>query len=98
MSGNWSGRYDHAFRIMEDFVAPSRRVAAEIRGAWAHSHIQRARMQSKTSRRWRRCATSGALRLQPTSRLAWKTIPAVMLAAAACAGCDDKDRTCLGRR
>jgi glycosyltransferase involved in cell wall biosynthesis len=86
MSANWSGRYEHAFRIMRDFVArhPGAVGSTDVRHAWAHSYAQRARLRSAVSAEYAPALrdVARALRLQPTSRLAWKTLPAVMLAAA----------------
>ena len=86
MSTNWKGRYDNAFRIMEAFVArhPGAVSDGEVREAWAHSYAQRARSRSAVSAEYAPALrdVARALRLQPTSRLAWKTLPAVVLAAA----------------
>ncbi len=86
MSTNWKGRYDHAFRIMQAFVAehPGAVSDGEVREAWAHSYTQRARARSAVSAEYAPALADvgRALRLQPTSLLAWKTLPAVVLAAA----------------
>ncbi len=86
MSANWRGRYDHAFRIMRDFLAqhPAAVGSTDVREAWAHSYAQRARLRSAISREYAPALHDvvRALRSQPTSRVAWKTLPAVLLAAA----------------
>jgi len=86
MSTNWVGRYDHAFRIMEAFLArhPGALAAEDVRGAWAHSYTQRARQRGAISQEYGPALAdvARALRLQPTSLFAWKTLPAVVLAAA----------------
>lgn len=86
MSNNWTGRYEHAFRIMRDFVSahPEAVSPADVRRAWAHSYAQRARLRCAASAEYAPAIrdTLRALGLQPTSRLAWKTLPAVALAAA----------------
>jgi glycosyltransferase involved in cell wall biosynthesis len=86
MSTNWRGRYDHAFRIMRDFLAqhPAAVGSTDVREAWAHSYAQRARLRSAISREYAPALHDvvRALRFQPTSRVAWKTLPAVLLAAA----------------
>lgn len=86
MSSNWRGRYEHAFRIMRDFIDrhPSAIGPRTAREAWSHSYMQRARLRSAISGEHSRALgdVARALRLQPSSRLAWKTLPAVVLAAA----------------
>jgi len=86
MSSNWRGRYDHAFRIMREFVErhPGAVAPDAERGAWAHSYTQRARMRTAISGEYRAALgdVGRALRLTPTSLPVWKTLPAVMLAAA----------------
>jgi glycosyltransferase involved in cell wall biosynthesis len=86
MSSNWRGRYEHAFRIMRDFLDrhPSAIGPRAAREAWSHSYMQRARLRSAISGEHSRALgdVARALRLQPSSRLAWKTLPAVALAAA----------------
>ena len=85
MSSDWRGRYDHAFRIMEDFMARNPGVVGEAaaRDAWAHSYTQRARLRSAISGEHSAALhdVARALGLQPTSRVAWKTLPAIVLAA-----------------
>jgi len=86
MSTNWIGRYEYAFRIMDAFVArhPGAVPRDDVRRAWSHSYAQRARMRSATSQEYGAAFAdvARALRLAPASRFAWKTLPAVMLAAA----------------
>ena len=86
MSSDWRGRYEHAFRIMRAFVDrhPMAVGPNAVREAWSHSYMQRARLRSAVSGEHSRALgdVARALRFQPTSRLAWKTLPAVVLAAA----------------
>ncbi len=86
MSSNWRGRYEHAFRIMQDFVErhPMAVCPDTVRAAWSHSYMQRARLRSAISGEHSEALSDVArsIRLQPTSRLAWRTLPAVLLAAA----------------
>jgi glycosyltransferase involved in cell wall biosynthesis len=85
MSTNWRGRYEHAFRIMREFVDrhPDAVSPATVRQALAHSYAQRARLRSAAAADYGHALrdVGRALRLQPTSRFAWKTLPAVVLAA-----------------
>lgn len=86
MSKNWRGRYEHAFRIMEEFLAlhPEAITAATEREAWAHSYTQRARFRSLRSREYGPALRdlARALWMRPTSRIAWRTLSLVVLTAA----------------
>jgi len=86
MSKNWTGRYEHAFRIMNEFLAryPDALPPHAVAEAWAHSYTQRARLRAATSQDYRAALADvgRALRLQPTSLFAWKSVPALVLAAA----------------
>lgn len=86
MSSNWRGRYEHAFRIMREFIGrhPMTVGPDVVREAWSHSYMQRARLRSAISGEHSQALgdVARALRCHPTSRLAWKTLPAVVLAAA----------------
>ena len=79
------GYQTQSFISPQEFLAhhPDAIGAETVRDAWAHSYIQRAR---------RRCVISGeyagafrdvtrALRIRPTSRVAWKTLSAIALDA-----------------
>lgn len=48
MSNNWRGRYEHAFRIMENFIAkyPGAVSSEVIRRAYAHCYTERARIRT----------------------------------------------------
>jgi hypothetical protein len=85
MSSDWRGRYDHAFRIMHEFLArnPGAIAPGAVRDAWSHCYAQRARLRTALSGEHSQALqdVARALGLQPTSRFAWKTLPAVMLAA-----------------
>ncbi len=85
MSKNWQRLYDHAFGIMREFVArhPGAVAPATVRDAWSHSYMQRARLRSFLSGEYADGVrdVARALRIRPTSRLAWKTLPAIALAA-----------------
>jgi len=85
MSNNWRGRYDHAFRIMEDFLrehgaAVSRAVVKE---AYADSFTQRGRLRATFSGEY--LAGLGdmlhALRWKPDFMPAWKSILRIALLA-----------------
>lgn len=49
ISRNWQGRYEHAFRIMERFVAehPGAVSAATVNEAYAHCYVQRGRLRAE---------------------------------------------------
>jgi glycosyltransferase involved in cell wall biosynthesis len=85
MSKNWRVVYDYAFGIMEDFLArhPGVVAPATVREAWSHTYMQRARLRSFLSADYAGGVrdVARALRIRPTSRLAWKTLPAIALAA-----------------
>ncbi len=85
MSQDWRRLYDHAFRIMTEFQArhPDAVAPAAVRDAWAHSYTQRARHRSFTSGEYAGALrdVTRALRIRPTSRIAWKTLSAIALAA-----------------
>lgn len=51
MSTNWRGRYDHAFRIMDEFVRKYPDVIGSdiVHEAWAHSFVERGRVRSYAS-------------------------------------------------
>lgn len=86
MSRNWRGRYEHAFRIMREFLAHHPGVIDERTEteAWAHSYTQRARLRTFISHEYVRALgdVCRALRVKPTYRFAWRTVPVIALAAA----------------
>ena len=86
MSKNWRGRYEHAFRIMREFLDQHPGVidADTENEAWAHSYTQRARLRSFNSSEYGPALADvlRALRIRPTYRFAWRTVPAIALAAA----------------
>lgn len=85
MSQDWRRLYDHAFRIMQEFQArhPDAVAPATVRDAWAHSYTERARRRSLLSGEYAGALrdVTRALRMRPMSRLAWKTLSAIALAA-----------------
>ena len=86
MSKNWSGRYEHAFRIMREFLArhPGVIDVATEAEAWAHSYTQRARLRTFISGEYGPAIFDvvRALRIKPSYRYAWRTFPVIALAAA----------------
>lgn len=86
MSKNWRGRYEHAFRIMREFLAryPGVIDVATEAEAWAHSYTQRARLRTFMSGEYGPAIFDvvRALRVMPSYRYAWRTFPVIALAAA----------------
>lgn len=86
MSTNWRGRYEHAFRIMADFLSEHpEMVRAEVaREAWANSFVERARVRSLRSGEHASAIldVARALRLMPGYLLAWKSLVRIFLNAA----------------
>ena len=86
MSNNWRGRYEYAFRIMEDFLAAHGDLVskATIREAYAHSYWTRGRVRSVLEQEYAlgmRDALT-ALKFRPTYLLAWKLIGRIGIMAA----------------
>jgi glycosyltransferase involved in cell wall biosynthesis len=85
MSTNWRGRYEHAFRIMTDFLSehPEMVHAEVIREAWANSFVQRARVRSLRSGEHVSAVLdiARALRLMPGYPLAWWSLARIFLNA-----------------
>lgn len=86
MSRNWQGRYEYAFRIMNDFLArhPGVVAPAIVTEAFAHSYTQRARLRTLLSGEyWPALGDLGrALRLKPAYGITWRTLSFVVLTAA----------------
>jgi hypothetical protein len=86
MSKDWRRLYDHAFRIMREFQTrhPGALPRATVRDAWSHSYMQRARLRTFTSGEYLQGIgdVARALQIRPSSHAAWKTLPAIALAAA----------------
>jgi hypothetical protein len=85
MSNNWRGRYEYAFRIMNDFLAahPGLIEPEVVREAWADSYTNRAQLRSETSGEHLRAFADlvRAFGLTPFYGHAWRTL-AVVLATA----------------
>jgi glycosyltransferase involved in cell wall biosynthesis len=85
MSQDWRRLYDHAFCIMQEFLAhhPDAIEAEAVRDAWAHSYTQRARRRSVISGEYAGALrdVTRALRIRPMSRVAWKTLSKIALDA-----------------
>ena len=83
MSRDWVGRYDHAFRIMNEFLEqhPSLVRPAVVREAWADSYVQRARMRVRQPGQfWPAVADLGrAVRCKPGFFPAWRSFGRVLL-------------------
>jgi hypothetical protein len=86
MSNNWRGRYDAAFEIMRRFLEQHGGLlrAAVVHEAWADTFVRRARSRANYSRQFLPALVDlvSALRWEPASLLAWKSIAYVVLAAA----------------
>jgi hypothetical protein len=86
MSTNWRGRYEHCFRIMEDFQSrhPGVISADVAREAWAHSFVQRARARCFIAGEHRAAIVdvARALRYKPAYVQAWKSLARICLTAA----------------
>ena len=54
MSNDWRGRYEHAIRIMEDFLAAHSGAVSSrtVRRAWAHTYANRARARVERDFEW----------------------------------------------
>ena len=85
MSRNWRGQYDHAFRIMREFLAHHPGVVAPqtVREAWAHCYAQRARLRLFISGEYGHALQdiARAIWIKPTYTVAWRMLPVVVLAA-----------------
>ena len=85
MSTNWVGRYDHAFRIMNQFVRefPDALGKREVRNAYSTTYVGRARARSFYGKQHRLAFADclKALTLQPTNGRAYKTLLRVLLTA-----------------
>jgi hypothetical protein len=85
MSTNWKGRYDHAFRIMEDFLArhPGSVRRSVVREAWADSLVRRARARAQLSSEYGAAVVDigRALLWKPMYPLAWRSLAYVGLNA-----------------
>jgi glycosyltransferase involved in cell wall biosynthesis len=86
MSTNWRGRYEHCFRIMEDFMDehPGAVPPDVVREAWAHSFVQRARLRSLLAGEHSNAImdVATALRHKPAYVPAWKLLGRICLTAA----------------
>ena len=86
MSTNWRGRYEHCFRIMEDFISkhPEAIPAHVVHEAWAHSFMQRARLRSLLAGEHSNAImdVARALKYKPNYMPAWKSLGRICLAAA----------------
>lgn len=83
MSRNWRGRYEYAFRIMNDFIAahPGLLDATVVREAWADSYVHRAELRSVVSGE-HLGALGDLMRVLgrwPTYMPAWRTMMIVLL-------------------
>jgi|CXWL01.1.fsa_nt_gi glycosyltransferase involved in cell wall biosynthesis len=85
MSANWRGRYDYAFRIMDEFLRkyPDAISSEVAREAWAHSFVQRARVRSYVSGEHALGIVDigRALRCMPGYLHAWKSLVRICLNA-----------------
>jgi glycosyltransferase involved in cell wall biosynthesis len=85
MSRNWRGRYEHAFRIMQEFLArhPGTIAPGTVREAWAHCYSQRARLRLFISGEYVNALRDigRALWIKPTYPMAWRMLPVLLLAA-----------------
>jgi glycosyltransferase involved in cell wall biosynthesis len=86
MSGNWRGRYEYAFKIMQDFLKshPDAIPKEVVREAWAHSFVERARARSEFGGEHRDAIRDivTALKHKPDYVYAWKSLGRVCLTAA----------------
>lgn len=86
MSNNWRGRYDHAFRIMRDFMERHPKGVSEevVKRAYAHSYTERARLRAALDGEYA-FAIGDALKAMgymPTYVPAWKMLVRVAMIAA----------------
>jgi glycosyltransferase involved in cell wall biosynthesis len=86
MSSNWEGRYEHCFRIMNDFLSrhPHAVPRHVVREAWAHSYVERARVRCLQAGEYSRAVLDvmRALRYKPAYLRAWKSLGRISLTAA----------------
>jgi glycosyltransferase involved in cell wall biosynthesis len=86
MSNNWRGRYEFAFRIMEDFLAANRELVSgsTIREAYAHCYWTRGRVRAVLEHEYALGARDAltSLKFRPTYLLAWKLIGRIGIMAA----------------
>jgi glycosyltransferase involved in cell wall biosynthesis len=83
MSRDWRGRYDHCFRIMDEFLRkyPTAVSSHVARDAYVHSYVERARVRSTTAGEHAQAFLdiAKALCRSPTYLPAWKLIARVSL-------------------
>jgi glycosyltransferase involved in cell wall biosynthesis len=86
MSTNWRGRYEHCFRIMQEFQSrhPGAIAPDVVREAWAHSFVQRARARCLAAGEHRAAIldVARALTYKPAYLHAWKSLARICLTAA----------------
>jgi glycosyltransferase involved in cell wall biosynthesis len=86
MSSNWRGRYEHCFRIMDDFLSRHPRAVPKhvVREAWAHSYVERARVRCLQAGEHGRAVLDvmRALQYKPGYLRAWKSLGRIGLTVA----------------
>lgn len=86
MSHNWKGRYDHAFAIMNDFLAANGSLVSPrtVRDAYAHSYYSRGRLRALNSGQYVEGLKDvlRAIRIRPFYFHAWKMLARIGLVAA----------------
>ncbi len=85
ISRDWRGRYEHAFRIMERFIAayPNTVSVTTVNEAYAHSYAQRARLRAELDGEYLNAIGDvfSSLRYQPSYLFAWRTLAKIGILA-----------------